>query len=475
MDEKQLYVRVRGKVTGPFGFQQLKSLRDRGQFRRFHEVSEDRKSWTPASSIAELFPQTDNRSGGQPGQSAEAQTTGVLKQPRSAAAAMQGAALWYYVDGDGKEIGLVSREHLVELWQSGTILPTTLVWKEGMNDWAELSSVDAGVTSLKHSKPFSTGMLATLSFIFGLLWFGGVGSIVAIILGFLAIRRMNREKPNVRGKGLAVAGLMLGFIWLAATPIIVALIFGLFPFHGTIMQRLSTSATPEEITETYRDRVYFVQTDKASGSGILLANKGKRGLIATNLHVIDPELEAKPELKKIMAGQIPKEIKVSVKNPTQLNFGQARVAALYRNSDLALLITELSAEGSRGVRVIKQRSLKQGESAVALGNPRGLEFFTSSGVISSTSGEMGYIWTTCPLSSGNSGGPLILSRRGLLAGITTIASSGKLPGVSQNLNGAVPAEDIILSLRNRQSDSWIWAHDLKELTFDLAELVILEE
>src|SRR5207248_2430715 len=153
------------------------------------------------------------------------QTTGVLKQPRSAGPAVQGAAQWYYVDGDSKEIGPVSREHLVELWQSGTILPTTLVWKEGMNDWAELSSVDTGITSLRRSKPFSTGMLATLSFILGLLWFGGIGSIVAIILGFLAIRRINREKPRVRGRGLAIAGLMLGFIWLAATPIIVAFIF----------------------------------------------------------------------------------------------------------------------------------------------------------------------------------------------------------------------------------------------------------
>ena len=116
MDEKQLYVRVRGKVTGPFGLPQLKSLRDRGQFRRFHEVSEDRKSWTPASSILELFPQTESRSAGQPeGQSADAQTTGVLKQPRSAGTTMQGTAQWYYVDGDGKEIGPVSREHLVEL------------------------------------------------------------------------------------------------------------------------------------------------------------------------------------------------------------------------------------------------------------------------------------------------------------------------------------------------------------------------
>src|SRR5260370_32806690 len=58
MNDRQLYVRVRGKVTGPVGFQQLKSLRDRGQFRRCHEISDDRERWVCASTISELFPGT---------------------------------------------------------------------------------------------------------------------------------------------------------------------------------------------------------------------------------------------------------------------------------------------------------------------------------------------------------------------------------------------------------------------------------
>src|SRR4051812_11308826 len=54
--QTKLYVRVQGKVIGPLGLDQLRGLRDRGQFRQFHEVSADRQSWVAASTIVELFP-----------------------------------------------------------------------------------------------------------------------------------------------------------------------------------------------------------------------------------------------------------------------------------------------------------------------------------------------------------------------------------------------------------------------------------
>jgi S1-C subfamily serine protease len=56
MAEKPLYIRIRANVTGPYGLQQLRTLRDRGHFRSFHEVSEDRQTWRVAATVAELFP-----------------------------------------------------------------------------------------------------------------------------------------------------------------------------------------------------------------------------------------------------------------------------------------------------------------------------------------------------------------------------------------------------------------------------------
>lgn len=56
MNPTHLYIRSRGKILGPFSCEQLQLLRERGQLRRFHEVSEDRVTWVTAASLTELFP-----------------------------------------------------------------------------------------------------------------------------------------------------------------------------------------------------------------------------------------------------------------------------------------------------------------------------------------------------------------------------------------------------------------------------------
>lgn len=48
------YVRIRGKVTGPFSLEQLRSLHKRGQFTSFHEVSNNRANWHSVSAFEEL-------------------------------------------------------------------------------------------------------------------------------------------------------------------------------------------------------------------------------------------------------------------------------------------------------------------------------------------------------------------------------------------------------------------------------------
>src|SRR5437870_4820343 len=53
---EQYYIRVQGKVQGPFDVGELRDLRDAGRFRRFHEISRDGGTWLYASSLLELFP-----------------------------------------------------------------------------------------------------------------------------------------------------------------------------------------------------------------------------------------------------------------------------------------------------------------------------------------------------------------------------------------------------------------------------------
>ena len=66
MADKQYYVRVRGRILGPFDLVQLRHQRDRGQLSGFHELSVDRVQWVPASTVAGLFPEEEPRAVGLP-------------------------------------------------------------------------------------------------------------------------------------------------------------------------------------------------------------------------------------------------------------------------------------------------------------------------------------------------------------------------------------------------------------------------
>ena len=51
----QYYLRVRGRVQGPFDQEKLQNFSRRGQLSRLHEVSTDGINWARASTYPELF------------------------------------------------------------------------------------------------------------------------------------------------------------------------------------------------------------------------------------------------------------------------------------------------------------------------------------------------------------------------------------------------------------------------------------
>src|SRR5215469_9674034 len=63
--------------------------------------------------------------------------------------------------------------------------------------------------------------LAITSFILGVLWFGWLGSIMAVILGHIALRNIRRT--NASGRGLAIAGLVLGYIGVSTLALFILL------------------------------------------------------------------------------------------------------------------------------------------------------------------------------------------------------------------------------------------------------------
>lgn len=129
--EEQFYVRIRGRVQGPYDTAKLQSLVRRGQLSRMHEVSTDRSLWRQAADFPELFatPTAGNASATQTHQQA-ATHDGELELEAPASPRSE----WFYALNQEQK-GPVSFEQLKALLQAGVISGSSLVWREGMSEW----------------------------------------------------------------------------------------------------------------------------------------------------------------------------------------------------------------------------------------------------------------------------------------------------------------------------------------------------
>lgn len=89
--ENQFYIRIRGRVLGPYDLDKLQSLARRGQLSRMHEVSSDATTWVRASAHPELFVNEDvaSMAVSQDGQNAR-QVPGLVTAPGSFSPPLRG-------------------------------------------------------------------------------------------------------------------------------------------------------------------------------------------------------------------------------------------------------------------------------------------------------------------------------------------------------------------------------------------------
>lgn len=148
------------------------------------------------------------------------------------------------------------------------------------------------------------------------------------------------------------------------------------------------------------------------GTGFVISEDG---LIATNLHVIG---EARPITVQLADGS-KHEPKVIVASDRKLDLAVLKIDAKRKLKPMAL------GDSS---------ALKQGQSLVALGHPRGLEHSVVAGVLSGKRDFDGVtmLQLAIPIEQGNSGGP-VLDVKGRVVGIVTMKSL-----VTANLGFAVP-------------------------------------
>lgn len=186
---------------------------------------------------------------------------------------------------------------------------------------------------------------------------------------------------------------------------------------GPAVVRIDASRTvSQEMPEAFKDplfRRFFgsqmppfpdKQIQRGVGSGFIFSGDGQ---ILTNAHVVDGATEVKVTLKdgRIFSGKV---------------LGSDPV------TDIA--VVKIQAEDLPTVKLGDSQQLQVGESAIAIGNPLGLDNTVTTGIISATSrnsSQVGiadkrvqFIQTDAAINPGNSGGPL-MNARGEVIGINT--------------------------------------------------------
>jgi S1-C subfamily serine protease len=160
--------------------------------------------------------------------------------------------------------------------------------------------------------------------------------------------------------------------------------------------------------------VVSVRTNRGSGSGVIFDS---RGYILTNQHVIDG------------ASSI---LIIDYEGSKY----QGQIVGTSQEVDLAV-IRIISDDTFATLRFANEDDLKVGSKVIAVGNPLGLSFTVTEGIISSTDRVIGgkhFIQTDVSINPGNSGGPLVNSGKKIV-GINTFKISD-----SEGLGFAIPSQ-----------------------------------
>jgi hypothetical protein len=72
-------------------------------------------------------------------------------------------------------------------------------------------------------QPVRTSGLAIASMVLGIVWIFWLGSILAVIFGHVALSQIKRSMGALGGRGMAIAGLVLGYLGLATLALVIVL------------------------------------------------------------------------------------------------------------------------------------------------------------------------------------------------------------------------------------------------------------
>jgi len=152
---------------------------------------------------------------------------------------------WYF-SKSGIQHGPVAIAELESKIRSGEVARDALVWRDGMGDWAPANTVDelarafgksapggsfyappaasmpTAYAPLANAKPTSGLAIASLICgVVGLMSCMFIPGIAAVICGHMAMRRTHPVTGNQEGRGMAIAGIVTGYLCVAGLVFII--------------------------------------------------------------------------------------------------------------------------------------------------------------------------------------------------------------------------------------------------------------
>lgn len=167
---------------------------------------------------------------------------------------------WFY-GKDGTQHGPVSEHELSSLSATGQIDGQTIIWRDGMADWLPMSQVPEfqSNTSNEGANPYHspqaypgqapaaqayapaapTDGLSIAALICGILaiiscYIWGLFGLPAVICGHLSLKKIKNSPTPIAGKGMAIAGLICGYIGIVFQ--LLMIIGGIFLFMESKQQ-----------------------------------------------------------------------------------------------------------------------------------------------------------------------------------------------------------------------------------------------
>ena len=169
----------------------------------------------------------------------------------------------YFIHHNDQQIGPFTEAEVKAKLAAGEISATDHVWWEGQQGWTPLGQTALGgaVVPAAPAAPVApapvaapagsgqTSQLAIWSLVLGCvgIFCWGLATIPAIILGHMGLSA-TKKNPELKGRGMALAGMILGYIFTAALAAYIIFVFAVVGSNFNAIKAQIQSAQAEAAT-----------------------------------------------------------------------------------------------------------------------------------------------------------------------------------------------------------------------------------